>query len=37
MTPGSFSLEAAMTALAGTGGAGPSEHQGDAEKKGNGT
>jgi AcrR family transcriptional regulator len=41
--PGSFSLEAAMTALAGTDGAGPAEHQGDTEhqadtgKKGDGT
>jgi len=35
--PGSFSLDAAMAALAGTGEAGPGEHQGDIEKKGDGT
>lgn len=35
--PGSFCLEAAMGALAGTGAAGPSEHRGDTQKKGDGT
>ena len=35
--PGSFSLEAAMSALAGTAGAGPGEHRGTKEKKGDGT
>ena len=35
--PGSFSLEAAMRALADTGGAGPGEHRGSTEKKGDGT
>jgi AcrR family transcriptional regulator len=39
--PGSFCLDAAMGALAGTAGAGPSEHRGthrgDTEKKGDGT
>jgi AcrR family transcriptional regulator len=35
--PGSFSLEAAMSALAGTGGAGPGEHRGSTEKRGDGT
>jgi AcrR family transcriptional regulator len=34
--PGSFSLEAAMGALAGTGGADPGDHQGSTEKKGAG-
>jgi AcrR family transcriptional regulator len=36
-TPGSFSLEDAMTALAGADGADPTEHRGNAEKKGDGT
>jgi TetR/AcrR family transcriptional regulator, transcriptional repressor of aconitase len=35
--PGSFSLEAAMAAAAGTGGAGPGEQRGDTEQKGEGT
>src|SRR6266542_5683570 len=32
--PGSFSLDAAMAALADAGGAGPGEHRGDTQKKG---
>jgi TetR/AcrR family transcriptional regulator, transcriptional repressor of aconitase len=35
--PGSFCLDAAMAALADAGGAGPGEHQGDTQKKGDGT
>ena len=35
--PGSFSLEAAMSALAGTAGAGSGDHRGDTQKKGDGT
>ncbi len=35
--PGSFSLEAAMGALARADGVGPGEHRGDAEKKGDDT
>jgi AcrR family transcriptional regulator len=35
--PGSFSLEAAMSALAGTGGTGSGDHRGSTEKKGDGT
>jgi AcrR family transcriptional regulator len=37
LAPGSFSLEAAMAALAGTDGAGPGEQPKDTEKKGDGT
>lgn len=36
LAPGSFSLEAAMGALAGTGGVGPGDHRGDTQKKGDG-
>jgi hypothetical protein len=35
--PGSFSLQAAMGALAGAGRAGPGQHRGDPETKGAGT
>ena len=35
--PGSFSLESAMGALAGAGGAGPDEHRGGTQTKGDGT
>ena len=35
--PGSFCLDAAMAALADAGGAGPGEHRGDTQKKGDGT
>jgi len=35
--PGSFCLDAAMAAVAGTGGAGPGEQRRDAEQKGDGT
>src|SRR6266498_2749376 len=37
LAPGSFSLEAAMGALAGTGGAGPGDHRRGTQKKGDGT
>jgi TetR/AcrR family transcriptional repressor of uid operon len=37
LAPGSFSLEAAMGALAGTGAAGPGNHRGDTQNKGDGT
>ncbi|HEV2256955.1 MAG TPA: TetR/AcrR family transcriptional regulator [Streptosporangiaceae bacterium] len=37
LAPGSFSLEAAMDAVAATAGAGPGNHRGDALMKGDGT
>ncbi|HLQ54853.1 MAG TPA: TetR/AcrR family transcriptional regulator [Streptosporangiaceae bacterium] len=37
LAPGTFPLQAAMGALAGTDAVGPGEHRGDTEKKGDGT